>query len=85
MTCPAVAPQPSHSNHLFDCFSGRDICHNDVILREQGRYLDLYIKARPSLSELAGRSRARIPAGLEAELLYCICIVFVCVLLLCVR
>ena len=39
-------------------------------------------KADP-LSRL-GRSRARIPAGLEAELSYCICIVFVCVCCICV-
>ena len=31
-----------------------------------------------------GQSRARIPAGLEAELSYCICIVFVCVFCNCV-
>ena len=41
--------------------------------------------AVPSPVKTAGWSCARIPAGLEAELLYCICIVFVCVLLLCVR
>ena len=39
-------------------------------------------KADP-LSRL-GRSRASIPAGLEAELLYCICIVFMCVCCNCV-
>ena len=35
-------------------------------------------------AETEGRSRARIPAGLEAELLYCICIVFICVCCNCV-
>ena len=34
------------------------------------------IKADHLSSAHSGRSRARIPAGLEAELLYCICIVF---------
>ena len=38
-------------------------------------------KADP-LSRL-GRSRARISAGLEAELSYCICIAFVCVCVCC--
>ena len=57
-----------------------ELRHNDVILWEQGRGTLSCIYGGSSL-KTAGRSHARIPAGLEAELLYS---VHVCVLQLCV-
>ena len=56
------------------------LCHTAVA---GAQYLVLYIKADHLSSAHYGQSPSHIPAGLEAELLYCICIVFVCVLLLC--
>ena len=74
-------PPDRYGDHVWklkgEQCSGRVTCHNDVIPWEQCTVPSPVYKADP-LSRLRW-SRARIPAGLEAELSYHICIVFMCV------